>query len=142
MTDGNFQPPGWYHGAGDPPGTQRYWDGEIWVGEPVAAPTPAPGPFGPGTPPAPTHYPEQSGAVGALVTGILGLICCQLASPFAWKLGSDEIKAIDAGRRPPKDRGLAMAGKILGIIGTLLMVLMLVAVLLVAVTGSAIEAGT
>jgi len=28
--------PGWYHGAGDPEGTARYWDGNDWVGEPKA----------------------------------------------------------------------------------------------------------
>jgi uncharacterized RDD family membrane protein YckC len=27
-------PPGWYHAWGDPPGTQRYWDGRQWVGGP------------------------------------------------------------------------------------------------------------
>ncbi|MCP3912725.1 MAG: RDD family protein [Actinomycetia bacterium] len=28
------QPPGWYHADGDPPGTQRYWNGTAWVGDP------------------------------------------------------------------------------------------------------------
>ena len=28
-------PEGWYHADGDPPGTQRYWDGSEWVGVPV-----------------------------------------------------------------------------------------------------------
>ena len=28
------QPPGWYHAHGDPPGTQRFWDGTGWVGAP------------------------------------------------------------------------------------------------------------
>ncbi|HEX7096580.1 MAG TPA: RDD family protein [Acidimicrobiales bacterium] len=28
-------PPGWYHAEGDPPGTQRFWDGRQWVGGPV-----------------------------------------------------------------------------------------------------------
>lgn len=41
---------GWYRGEGDPPGTQRYWDGTQWVGdpvyEPVAAPVPPPPPPG------------------------------------------------------------------------------------------------
>ena len=40
MTDGNAQtPPGWYYASGDPPGTQRYWDGTQWQGgpQPVAA---------------------------------------------------------------------------------------------------------
>jgi len=31
------QPAGWYHAQGDPPGTQRYWDGSQWVGGPQAA---------------------------------------------------------------------------------------------------------
>lgn len=34
--------PGWYNAAGDPPGTQRYWDGNAWVGEPVYEPVQAP----------------------------------------------------------------------------------------------------
>lgn len=28
--------PGWYHAEGDPEGTVRYWDGEQWIGGPVA----------------------------------------------------------------------------------------------------------
>ncbi len=28
------QPPGWYYAQGDPPGTQRYWDGSQWQGAP------------------------------------------------------------------------------------------------------------
>lgn len=32
------QPPGWYHAEGDPPGTQRYWDGVTWQGGPQAVP--------------------------------------------------------------------------------------------------------
>lgn len=28
------QPPGWYYAEGDPPGTQRYWDGAQWQGDP------------------------------------------------------------------------------------------------------------
>lgn len=27
------QPPGWYHAHGDPPGTQRYWNGTGWIGD-------------------------------------------------------------------------------------------------------------
>jgi len=32
------QPPGWYHAHGDPPRTQRYWDGTGWIGTPRPAP--------------------------------------------------------------------------------------------------------
>lgn len=31
------QAPGWYHAEGDPPGTQRYWDGTNWTGNPMPA---------------------------------------------------------------------------------------------------------
>ncbi len=35
MTDNaGMQPPGWYYAQGDPPGTQRYWDGTQWQGGP------------------------------------------------------------------------------------------------------------
>ena len=32
------QPPGWYYAQGDPPGTQRYWDGQKWEGGPQPVP--------------------------------------------------------------------------------------------------------
>lgn len=35
--------PGWLYAEGDPPGTQRYWDGEKWIGDPVAVAPSAPG---------------------------------------------------------------------------------------------------
>lgn len=35
------QPAGWYHAEGDPPNTQRYWDGSQWQGGPQPAPPPS-----------------------------------------------------------------------------------------------------
>ncbi len=32
------QPPGWYYAQGDPPDTQRYWDGTQWQGGPQPVP--------------------------------------------------------------------------------------------------------
>ncbi len=73
-------PPGWYQAAGDPPGTQRYWDGTQWQGGPqpvataggVSAPGGAQAAVGGGAPAA------QIGAriVAALIdTGIvIGII--------------------------------------------------------------------
>jgi hypothetical protein len=66
-------------------------------------------------------YPEQSQATTVLVLGILGLIICAVLAPFAWVMGNKELQAIDAGRRTPENRGSANAGKILGIIGTVLL---------------------
>ncbi len=66
-------------------------------------------------------YPEQSQATTALVLGILGIVICGLLAPFAWYIGNKEVQAIDEGLRPPENRGTANAGKILGIIGTVLL---------------------
>lgn len=52
MTNTGGTPAGWYYAPGDPAGTQRYWDGVQWIGEPqvvqpqapAAAPTPDPSP--------------------------------------------------------------------------------------------------
>ncbi len=77
------------------------------------------------TPPAPGNqmYPEQSQATTALVLGILSIVVCQILGPFAWQIAVKEIAAIDAGQRPPENRSNANAGKILGIIGTVMLAL-------------------
>lgn len=75
-------------------------------------------------------YAERSQATTALVLGIVGLFFA-IVAPFAWKIGHDELKAIDAGRRSPDGHGTATAGRILGIIGTMLLVLGVLAVLAV-----------
>ncbi len=67
------------------------------------------------------YYPENSQATTVLVLGILGLVLCQVLGPFAWSMGNKELAAIDAGRRPPENRGTAQAGKVLGIIATVLL---------------------
>jgi uncharacterized membrane protein YjgN (DUF898 family) len=67
------------------------------------------------------YYPEDSQSTTILVLGILSLVLCQVLGPFAWVMGNKEIAAIDAGRRPPESRGTAQAGRILGIISTVLL---------------------
>lgn len=66
-------------------------------------------------------YPEASQATTVLVLGILGIVICGILAPFAWVMGNRELEAIDAGRRPPENRGTANAGRILGIIGSVLL---------------------
>lgn len=81
------------------------------------------------TPQFPTdsgQYPEASQATTILVLGILGLVVCQVLGPFAWVMGNNELAAIDAGRRPPENRGTANAGRILGIISTVFLAIGLV----------------
>ena len=132
-------PPGWYPADGDPPGTQRYWDGMQWQGGPQAMGGPAPMGFSPY--PA-TVYPESSNAVASLVVSLCGFIFCGLLFPIGWWLGSKEVRAIDEGRRDPSNRGTARAGQLIGMIMTILFVLMIVAVVLLVVVGSSVEASS
>jgi hypothetical protein len=67
------------------------------------------------------YYQEDSQATTVLVLGILSLVLCQVLGPFAWVMGNKELAAIDAGERPPQNRGTAQAGRVLGIIGTVLL---------------------
>lgn len=71
-------------------------------------------------PPQSAPYPEKSQATTTLVLGIIGLLCCGPLSVVAWVIGQNELNAIDAGRRDPNQRGTANAGRILGIVGTVL----------------------
>ena len=58
-----------------------------------------------------------------LVFGILGLLLCQVFGIVAWVMGSGDLKAMDAGTMDPSGRGLTQAGKICGMIATILMIL-------------------
>lgn len=71
----------------------------------------------------PGRYPEVSQATTALVMGILGILLCGVLSPFAWSIGVKELTAIDSGLRPPENRQTANAGRILGIVGTALLII-------------------
>jgi hypothetical protein len=81
----------------------------------------------------PAQYPEATQATTILVLGILGIVICQVLGPFAWVMGNKELAAIDAGRRPPENRGTANAGRILGIIGTVLLALVPIILILIFV---------
>jgi len=61
-----------------------------------------------------------------LVFGILSIVCCQPLGIAAWVMGNSELRAIDEGRRPPENRGMAQAGKICGIVGLALIVVLVV----------------
>lgn len=119
----------------DPPPT----DGPPPPEELPPTPDPVPGPdtaSGPWTPPYPAtapypgmvRYPEESQALLSLLMSILGLVVCSgLLCPVGWYLANKELEAINGGRRDPSKRDLAMAGKIVGIIGTVLLALGLMA---------------
>lgn len=88
--------------------------------------------------PQPTQYPLQPGyvypqpaygllrdnsnATLAMVLGILGLATMlAVLSPFAWWKGSQALAEIDSAPGVYGNRGMAVAGRITGIIGTVLL---------------------
>lgn len=83
--------------------------------------------------------PKHHSATTAMVLGIVsvaGGILCWLplfVSPFAWFTGSKAVREIDDSRGALGGRGEAMAGKILGIIGTVLLGLAVIGVILLIV---------
>ncbi|MGC4110917.1 MAG: DUF4190 domain-containing protein [Nocardioides sp.] len=92
------------------------------------------------------QVPEHPSATTAMVLGIIGLVgvflCAGVTlilSPAAWVVGSKALREIDAapGRYAGRDR--AQSGKIMGIIGTVLLVLgvlAIVGVIVLAVASS------
>ncbi|MFP5363388.1 MAG: DUF4190 domain-containing protein [Thermoleophilia bacterium] len=81
-----------------------------------------------------------SGAVASLVLGVLGIVLCPICAPIAWSLGRTAEREIDASGGRLDGRGLATAGKITGIIGTVLLILyVLVFVVFFVVLGVVFE---
>jgi hypothetical protein len=59
-----------------------------------------------------------------LTLGVLGLLCCGLPAPIAWVLGARALHEIDASGGYYGGRSQARLGMLLGIIGTILMIVM------------------
>lgn len=107
-----------------------------------AAPAqPQPSPYGQpayGQSPYPTAYPpappaaygqafsaEHPQGTTILVLGILSLVVCGILGPVAWVMGNKAIKEIDAAGGTATNRSQVNAGRICGIISTVLMVLVI-----------------
>ncbi|MFL6022667.1 MAG: DUF4190 domain-containing protein [Marmoricola sp.] len=89
--------------------------------------------YGPYTP----EPPATNRATLALVLGIVGLtVCPGIASIPAWIIGSEAVKEIEASNGQLGGRSMAFAGKVTGIIGTVLAGLGLLAVGAVFVIGA------
>ncbi|MCD9153982.1 DUF4190 domain-containing protein [Aeromicrobium duanguangcaii] len=70
-----------------------------------------------------TPAPKHPKATLVLILGILGVVVCGVLAPFAWVIGNRTVAEIDANPGVYEGRGEAQAGRILGMIGTALLVL-------------------
>ncbi len=86
-------------------------------------------------PPPPSYQPAPNHpqAMAVLILGILGLVVCQLIGPFAWTMGNRVVAEIDASGGAYAGRDQANIGRILGIVGTALLVLSIIVLILVFV---------
>ena len=66
-----------------------------------------------------THVEPHRGAL-ILTFGILSIVCCFPFGIAAWIMGNNDMQQIEAGMMDPTGKGITNAGKICGIIGTVL----------------------
>jgi hypothetical protein len=81
---------------------------------------PPPGYGAPTYGPLPPNHPQ---AVTILVLGILGLAACQVLGIPAWIMGNRALREIDASGGALGGRGLVQAGRVCGIVATVLILL-------------------
>jgi len=70
--------------------------------------------------PPPRSAPAGGGVI--LMLGILSIVVLPLLGPFAWVFGNQALAAIRAGTMNPAEGSSASAGRICGIIGTLILI--------------------
>ncbi len=61
-----------------------------------------------------------------LVLGILSIVVCQILGPITWIMGNKDLAKINAGLMDPAGLDQTKIGKILGIIGTVFLILLVV----------------
>jgi hypothetical protein len=81
---------------------------------------------------APQQHPSATTALVLGLVSLIGMFVCVfpiLAAPFAWRTGGRAVKEIDAQPGRWSGREQAQAGRIMGIIGTVLLVLGIIAMI-------------
>jgi hypothetical protein len=74
-----------------------------------------------------------------LVLGVLGLVGCGIFTAIpAWVMGSGDLKAMAAGTMDPSGQSMTNAGRICGMIGTILAIVAVVVVIVLLAIGWAL----
>jgi hypothetical protein len=84
-----------------------------------------PSPYGYGMSPSGVPYgppPDHPQATTVLVLGVLSFALCQVLAPFAWVFGRRVLREIDAAPGRYGGRSNAQVGHVLGIVGTVILV--------------------
>jgi hypothetical protein len=75
-----------------------------------------------------------------LIFGILGLVVCFPFGVAAWIMGNKDLNEIRSGRMDPSGEGTTQAGRICGMIATILAVLGIVIAVIFLVLGAGLSA--
>jgi hypothetical protein len=67
-------------------------------------------------------YPVPARGGTILVYGILSLVVCGIFGPIAWSMGNEELRRIDRGEVDPSTRGNVTAGRICGMVASILII--------------------
>lgn len=105
---------------------------------------PAGSPYPGYAPMAPNHPQSTLAMVLGLVALVGGVVLCGVTlvvSPFAWAIGRNAVKEIRASNGQLGGESSARAGQIMGIIGTVLLVLALVVIVLLVIVGISTSGG-
>ena len=130
-------PPNW--GGPPPPPNQPPPPGQ-------QSPGPYPANYGQ-QPPPPYGYQPYGGMMPAqhpqgttiLVLGILSLVVCGLLGPFAWSMGNKALREIDSDPTTTYgNRGQINAGRICGMIGTIILAVSVVVWVIVVIAIAAV----
>jgi hypothetical protein len=135
--EGPFQPPGGYPPPNQPPGNEPPYPsgppgpqpGPYGGGPYGAGPYGAPGPYGG----MPVEHPQGT---TILVLGILSLVVCGLLGPFAWSMGNSAQREIDQNPMAYTNRGSVVAGRICGIVATVLLIITAVFVVIAVIAAA------
>lgn len=83
---------------------------------------------------------EHPSGTTILVLGILSLVVCQILGPFAWSMGNNALAEIDASPGSYSNRGSVSAGRICGMVSTILLAISIVLVIVFVII--AVAAGS
>lgn len=89
----------------------------------------ADGPGG-GTPPSKTYALPDRGEL-ILSLAILGWLVCPILSVAAWVMGTADLNEMRAGRMDPRSQGLTQAGRLLGMLHALALIVVMVVAMFV-----------
>jgi hypothetical protein len=64
---------------------------------------------------------EHPQGTTVLILGIIGIVACQLCAPFAWSMGNKALAEIDRDPMRYSNRSNVNLGRILGIVGTVIL---------------------